>query len=100
MIDDAANALEHLDPRIAEVLAGVFRPELLQKGHGHVAEEAARRPVFGGCSFLFHISSPSFPRSILYSPTSRAWAKGRPWRWAGRYAAAACRPRPPARRLS
>src|SRR5579872_3824758 len=79
-VENAANSLQELDPRIAEMLPGVLRPKLLEERDGNGAEEAAGRMRFTGGGFFFHISSPSSPRSTSYSLTWRGWGKGRPWR--------------------
>src|ERR1039458_673473 len=49
VVDQAADALQKLDPRGAEVIACVSRPQLFQKRHRHVAHEAA---VSGGLCAL------------------------------------------------
>src|ERR1019366_1382952 len=101
-VEQAAQPLEKLDARIAEVVARGFAHQAFQHRHRGGAEEAALGVRVGsaGGSFFFHLRSPSFRRSVSYSPTLRARAKGWPSRWASRCDAAGCRSPPPVRRPS
>src|SRR5579872_5802029 len=79
VVNQAADALEELDARVAEVVFGGVRPHLLQQRHRRLANEATSMG-FG----LFHFSSPSSPPSVSYFPASRGWGKGPPSRSAAR----------------
>jgi hypothetical protein len=64
LIQKASDTFQELNPGIAEVIARGFRPAFFQKGQSGGAEETALLVMFSGCTviFLFHVSSPSFPR--------------------------------------
>src|SRR5258707_14292399 len=97
VVDDAPQSLQELDPRIAKVIPGGVVPDLLRdRDRGGTEETAAA----GGFRLIVHINSPSSPRSILYSPTLRARAKGPPATWAVPHAGEEARSAPPARRPS
>src|ERR1022692_64842 len=101
-VQQAAHSLEKFHARIAEVVAGGLAHQVFQHRHRGVAEEAAPGVSVGSGSrvFFVHLRSPSFRRSVSYSPTLRARAKGPPWRPAIRCDGAVCRSPPPTRRPS
>jgi hypothetical protein len=66
LVEQAAYALQELNPGIAEVVAGGFGPAAFEKRQSGGAEKTALlMMVFGGGSggiFFFHVSSPSSPQ--------------------------------------
>src|SRR5690349_1965481 len=104
IVDQASQAFQKLDARVAKVVASGFAPHVLHDRDRGGAEETAGavgvRLLLSGAGIFRHWKSPSSQRSVSYSPTLHEWAKGPPSKSAGRYAAAAFRSRPPARRLS
>src|ERR1035441_7175153 len=101
-VEQAAQALEELHARVAEVVARGCAHQVFQHRHRGLAKEAASGVSVGSGSgvFLFHLMSPSFRRSVSYSPTWRARAKGSPSSSVSRCGAAGCRSRLPVRRPS
>src|SRR5438477_10634244 len=95
LVNQTAQPFQELHARIPEVIAGGIGPEAAHRRHRRVAEETSGT-VGVRRGFLFHFNSPSFRRSEPYSLTLRGRAKGRPWTWAVRRAAPACRSAPPA----